>query len=243
MTKLIYCLRRLPHLSLQEFQAHWLEYHSQFGKRAKTVRRYVQYHTLADDPIREAMAQAGVSKVETYDGIAIAWVDSLEALQAEMKGNPAVAAALEDEKHFIDHSRSVACITEEKVVVEPEAPGNVLLIECLRRRPDIDRATFSKAWSHHAHIGRRAHQMGLLMGYIQNHSLIGDAARVPGLGSSEEPWDGIVTAYFDSIAKFKALVASPLASQESFEDEKTFIDHSRSVDLLTRRHVIKDLVR
>jgi hypothetical protein len=85
--------------------------------------------------------------------------------------------------------------------------------------------------------------MGLLMGYIQNHTLIGDAGRVPGLGSDQEPWDGVVTAYFDSVAKFKALVTSPLASQESFEDEKKFIDHSRSVDLLTRRHLIKDLVR
>ena len=243
MTKLIYCIRRRPHLSLEEFQAHWREHHSQFGKRVKTIRRYVQYHTLANDPIREAMAQAGVSKVETYDGIAIAWFDSMEALQEEMKHNSVVAEALEDEQHFIDHSRSVATITEEKVVVEPVAPGNVVLIECLRRRADMDRGAFSKAWSQHAHIGQKAHQMGLLMGYIQNHALPGDAARVPGLGSNEEPWDGIVTAYFDSIAKFKALVASPLAAQESFEDEKKFIDHSRSVDLLTRRHVVKDLVR
>lgn len=243
MTKLIYCIRRLPHLSLEEFQAHWREHHSQFGKRVKSIRRYVQYHTLANDPIREAMAQAGVSNVETYDGVSIAWFDSMDALREEMKSNPMIAAAVEDEKHFIDHARSTATITEEKVVVEPVPPGNVVLIECLRRRPDIDRATFSERWSHHAHIGRRAHEMGLLMGYIQNHALMEDAARVPGLANDDEPWDGIVTAFFDSIAKFKALVASPLAAKESFEDEKNFIDHSRSVDFLTRRHVIKDLIR
>ena len=243
MTKLIYCLRRRPHLSLDEFQAHWREHHAQFGPRVKSIRRYVQYHTLANDPIREAMAQAGASSVDTYDGISIAWFDSMDALRLEMQSNPVVAAALEDEKHFIDHSRSTACITDEKVVVEPVAPGNIVLIECLRRRKDIDRARFSELWSHHAHIGQRAHDMGLLMGYIQNHALIGDAARVSGLGNDEEPWDGIVTAYFDSVAKFKALVASPLASQESYEDEKKFIDHSRSVDLLTRRYVVKDLVR
>jgi EthD domain len=242
MLKMIYCLRRVKSLSLEEFQGHWLEFHSQFGKRLKSLRRYVQYHALANDPIREAMAQAGASHVETYDGLAIGWFDSREAMQSEMD-NATVAAALADEKYFIDHTRSVALIADERVVVEPEAPGNVVLVECLRRRSDIDRKRFSELWSHHAHIGRRAHEAGLLMGYIQNHALLGDDARVKGLASEDEPWDGVVTAYFDSIAKFKALVASPLASKESYEDEKKFIDHSQSVDFLARRHVIKDLIR
>jgi hypothetical protein len=244
MVKLIYCLRRLPHLSLEEFQQHWLEHHSQFGKRVKSLRRYVQYHALANDPIREALKQAGASGVETYDGLAIAWFDSLAAMQDEMGKDPAVAAALADEKYFIDHSRSTALLVDEKVIVEPVGPGNVVLVECLRRRSDIDRKLFSERWLHHAHIGRRAHgELGLLMGYIQNHTFIGDAARVAGLGNDDEPWDGVVTAYFDSIATFKALAAHPLASQESYTDEKSFIDHGRSVDFMARRHVIKDLIR
>ena len=228
---------------MPEFQAHWLEHHSQFGPRVKAIRRYVQYHVLLEDPIREAMAQAGVSKVEPFDGVAIAWFDDLESLQKGLSAEPNIQAALEDEKYFIDHSRTTACIAEEQVIVEPVGKGNYVLLECLKRRPDMDRKRFSELWSHHAHIGRRAHEMGLLMGYIQNHTLLGDAGKASGLGDGSEPFDGVVTAYFDSIAKFKALVASPLASQESFEDEKKFIDHSQSVDMLSRRHVIKDLVR
>jgi len=244
MIKVIYCLRRKPSLSLEEFQQHWLEHHSQLVKRVKTLRRYVQLHTLANDPIREAMAQAGASGLETFDGIAIVWFDSLEAMQAGLANDPAVAAALEDEKFFIDQSRSTACIADERIVVEPVPPGNVVLVECLRKRSDIDRKTFSERWTHHQHIGKRAHsELGLLMGYIQNHTLIGDAARVPGLGNADEPFDGIVTAFFHSIATFKALVAHPLASKESYNDEKTFIDHSQSVDLMARRHLIKDLIR
>jgi hypothetical protein len=243
MIKLIYCVRRLPHLSMAEFQQHWLEHHSQFGPRVRAIRRYVQYHVLLDDPIREAMAQAGVSKVEPFDGIAIAWFDDLESLHKGLSDDPHVQAALEDEKHFIDQTRTSACIAEEHVVVEPVAPGNYVLLEVLRRRSDIDRKRFSELWSHHAHIGRKAHAMGLLMGYIQNHTLLGDAGKVSGLGDESEPFDGVVTAYFDSVAKFKALVQSPLASQESYEDEKKFIDHSQSVDMLSRRHVIKDLIR
>ena len=126
--------------------------------------------------------------------------------------------------------------------MEPVAPGNYVLLECLKRRPDIDRKRFSELWSHHAHIGRKAHAMGLLMGYIRTTAPRG-RRQSRGLGDGAEPFDGVVTAYFDSVAKFKALVMSPLASQESYEDEKKFIDHTQSVDMLSRRHVIKELVR
>jgi len=243
MIKLVYCLRRVKTLSLREFQEHWLEAHARFGRRLPGLRRYVQYHVLENDPIREAMAQAGVSTVEPFDGIAMAWWDSLESMRELLDGNPLVAEALADEKLFIDHSRSVACVTEEHVVVEPQSHTPIVLIECLQRRSDISREKFREHWRNHEHIGRRAHEMGLLMGYIQNDTLLGDAGRVAGLGSGQEPFDGIVAAYFHSVTAFKALVASPLASQESYEDEKKFIDHSRSVDMLARRHVIRDVVR
>jgi len=244
MIKLMYCLRRKPGLSLQEFQQHWREHHAPLVARVRSVRRYVQLHTLADDPIREAMAQAGASGIDTFDGVALLWFDSREAMQQGMSQDPAVAAALDDEKFFVDADRSTACVVDERVVVEPIPPGNVVLVECLRRRSDMDRRSFSDHWTHHQHIGRRAHaELGLLMGYIQNHALPGDEARLPGLGNTDEPFDGIVTAFFHSVATFKALVAHPLAYEESYNDEKAFIDHSRSVDLLTRRHLVKDLIR
>jgi hypothetical protein len=189
------------------------------------------------------MAQAGEGQIEPYDGFSISWWESREEMEKALAEEPSIAEALEDEKLFIDHSRSLACVTEEHVIVEPQGDVPYVLIECLRRRSGIDRAAFSRMWLEHSRIGRRAHAMGLLMGYIQNHTCIGDAGRLRGLGSDEEPWDGVVTAYFDSVAKFKALVASPLAAKESFEDERTFIDHSRTVYALTRRDVIKDLVR
>ncbi len=243
MIALVYCLRRLPGLSLQEFQDHWLEHHSQFGRRNRAVRRYVQYHTLANDPIREAMAQAAVTRDEPYDGVAIAWFDDAAALQAAMQTSE-VADALADEKAFIDAARSTACLTQQQVIVPPQGEVPYVLIECLQRRSDIDRATFQKRWLDHAHIGRKAHAMGLLMGYIQNHTLLEqDAKGIESLGTKGPTWDGVVTAYFESVVTFKQLVKSPLASQESFEDEKQFIDHSRSIDILTRRHVIKDLIR
>jgi hypothetical protein len=157
-----------------------------------------------------------------------------------------VAEALADEKHFIDHARSAVVFADEYVHIEPSEPSPIVLVECLARPGEIDRATFSERWLHHAAIGRRAHESGYLDGYIQNHALPEDDARVRaigGLGTSEEVWDGVVTAYFHSVAIAKELFQSPLASEESYEDEKSFIDHTKGVYMLTRRHVIKDLVR
>lgn len=68
-------------------------------------------------------------------------------------------------------------------------------------------------------------------------------AALDDLGSSDESWDGVVTAYFHSTAVAKELFADPLASETSFEDERAFIDHSQGLYLMARRHVIKDLVR
>ncbi len=247
MIKLIYCLRRLQRLSLEEFQAHWLEQHAQFGRRSPLIRRYVQYHTLADDPVREAMVQAGASRLDAYDGVSVAWWDDLDAMRRDMTTSPHVAAALEDEMFFIDHSRSVAFLTREQVIVEPEGNSPYVLFECLRRLEGIDRAEFQRRWLDHARFGRQAHAARLLMGYVQNHTLLEEAtANLEGLealGTNPDAWDGATTAYFESVAKFKALVAAPLAAVEAYDDERTFIDHGRSVNMLTRRHVIKDRIR
>jgi hypothetical protein len=128
-------------------------------------------------------------------------------------------------------------------VVEPAQHTPDVLFECLRRLNGVSRKDYMDHWEHHQRIGRRANQMNLLMGDIQNTTLLeGDRqGLVAGLGP--ESWDGITTAYFDSVAKMKALMATHLASVESFEDEKTFIDHSRSVFLVTRAHVVRDMVR
>ena len=246
LIKLLYCLHRRPELTLQEFQDHWLERHSDFGRANPQVLRYVQYHTLADDPVHRALAQAGEGHepAASYDGMAVAWFENSQTLQESMRSDN-VAAALEDEKRFIDHSRSTAVLCDEHVIVEPEAPAPIVLVECLARRSEIDRKFFSERWLKHAHIGREANSRGMLQGYIQNHALAEGDARVSELeelGTGGE-WDGIVTAYFHSVAVAKQLFADPLASEESFADEREFIDHTKGLYMLTRRHLIKDVVR
>ncbi|MFB3814192.1 MAG: EthD domain-containing protein [Terriglobales bacterium] len=238
MIKLVYCLRRLPQLSLEEFQSHWLEHHSHFGFLVKSIRRYVQYHAPHDDPSR---AEAARKQLEPYDGVAIAWFDDVAGMQAALKSAES-AAAVEDERLFIDHSRSSVCLTREEVLVAPQGKVPYVFFRCYRRRSDIDRRTFSERWLQQKEKVVRAHEAGLLMGYIQNHTVLENDQLGTGSLGQDGPWDGVLTAYFDSIIKFKVFLCSTLA-QEMFAQERAFTDHSRSIDILTRRYVIKDLIR
>ena len=122
MIKLIYCLRRRPELSQEEFQRYWRENHAPLVKKhAETlrVRRYVQLHTR-DHPAGEAL-RARRPGPEPYDGVAELWFDSADDMMAggtTPEGRQAGRELLEDEKRFIDISQSPIWIAAENPVVE-----------------------------------------------------------------------------------------------------------------------------
>ncbi len=121
MVKLVFCARRLPHLSREEFQRYWRGTHGPLVRKhaaALRIRRYVQVHTL-DDPIQDAL-RASRGGPEAYDGVAELWFDGLADLQAARSGPEWLEAAqelLEDERRFIDLARSPLWIGEEHVVI------------------------------------------------------------------------------------------------------------------------------
>lgn len=123
MIKLVYCLRRLPRLSREEFRRYWWEVHGPLVRdhaAALAIRRYVQVHTL-DGPVNEGL-QASRGSSEPYDGVAELWWESTEELAAAARspaGQRAVQALLEDERRFIDLGRSALWVGEERVVVGP----------------------------------------------------------------------------------------------------------------------------
>ncbi|MBI3951792.1 MAG: EthD domain-containing protein [Acidobacteria bacterium] len=244
MIRLFYPMRRLPHLSLEEFQDHWYDVHAELNRPFRLIRRYIQYHTLANDPTRDVLEKAQLSALEPYDGVPSAYYDNLDDMRLEhdVERTWYTGPAVQDHYYFIDDNRSIACVAHEHVVIEPEGTVPYVLFGCLRRRAEFDPATFQQTWLDHTRFLCQAYELGLLKGYIQNHTLLGEDGGLEGLGSTEEPWDGLETVYFESVAKFKAFAASDVA-QNWFEDEKSFIDHSQSVYMLTRRRVIKQIVR
>jgi uncharacterized protein (TIGR02118 family) len=122
MIKLVYCLRRLPHLSREEFQRYWRETHGPLVRgnaEVLRIQRYVQVHTL-DTPLNDVI---GTSRgaAEAYDGVAELWFEREEDLTeatATPEGRAAALDLLEDERRFIDLARSSLWIAQEFPFVE-----------------------------------------------------------------------------------------------------------------------------
>ena len=123
MIKLVYCLRRRPELSRDEFQRYWRQTHGPLVREragALGIKRYVQLHTL-DSPLNEALRASRGSAGEPFDGVAELWWDSAESLAAATateEGRRAAQELLADEGRFIDVERSVIFVAEEHPVLE-----------------------------------------------------------------------------------------------------------------------------
>jgi uncharacterized protein (TIGR02118 family) len=120
MIKLTYCLTRLPHLSREAFQDYWFNTHGPLvASVAETlqIRRYVQLHSLPAEA--SAALRASRDTPPEYDGVAQLWYDSLERLLANRSAASSEAAALllEDERRFIDFSKSPLWWGEERVIL------------------------------------------------------------------------------------------------------------------------------
>ena len=124
MIKLVFCCRRKPGMTVEQFQQRWLDVHGPLVRKLRAelpmMKRYVQSHTLAG-PVGDAV-QAGLrtsrGTMAPYDGITEVWFDSLEAMGGG--GGEAARAAgqrlLEDESEFIDFAHSSVFVTEAKEI-------------------------------------------------------------------------------------------------------------------------------
>ncbi len=120
MIKLTFCLVRLPHLTREAFQDYWLNTHGPLVRSvAPTLKiaRYAQLHSSAPEASADIRASRGGP--EQYDGVAELWWASQDDLAASAteEGRVAGRLLLEDERKFIDLSRSPLWWGEEKTLV------------------------------------------------------------------------------------------------------------------------------
>ena len=120
MLKLTFCLRRLPKLSLAEFQDYWLNKHGPLVRSlqpALGMVRYAQLHRLPGD-LADGMRRVRGAPAP-YDGVAELWWDSEDTWRAASR-NPAAREAgrvlLEDEAKFIDLAHSPLWLNHEHVI-------------------------------------------------------------------------------------------------------------------------------
>jgi len=118
MIKLIMCLTRRQDITREEFKEYWENKHGPFFMSNADVmgaKKYVQSQTI-NSQLNEGM-RASRNMLPEYDGVAEVWFESEEALMEGMsspEGQKLGALLLEDEKNFIDHTKSSAFIVEER---------------------------------------------------------------------------------------------------------------------------------
>ena len=121
MIKIVFCLRRQPALSQEEFRRYWLEQHAPLVRQhAKVLRiaRYTQSYVLTDPRIASAVNARGC-QLEPFDGVAeLYWnsIDDVVAAGNTPEGREAGRELLADEQRFIDLARSTLFYAHEDVI-------------------------------------------------------------------------------------------------------------------------------
>lgn len=123
MLKCVYCVRRLPSLSEEEFYDYWLNQHGPLVKKHAALlgmRRYVQSHTI-QNPQLNAAAQQPRGINDMYDGITEVWWDSVEALMGSLQTEEAQEAnriLSADEATFVDCENSAIFFSIEHTIFD-----------------------------------------------------------------------------------------------------------------------------
>jgi len=107
--KTIDLVNRKAGMAVEEFQKYWRETHGPLCQAATAMRRYVQNHT------RRAIYDSG--RTPPFDGAAMAWFDSMDALRAAAS-TPEFVRLRADVENFIDRARSPSLLTAEHVFLD-----------------------------------------------------------------------------------------------------------------------------
>ena len=121
MIKLVFCLKRLSGLSVEDFHSYWRNVHAPIvvrNKRVLRIRRYIQFHTSFDG-LTERLRGFRQSP-EPYDGVAEIWYESRDALISLGRDPEARAASRElreDEARFVNLAASPIWVGEEIPII------------------------------------------------------------------------------------------------------------------------------
>lgn len=254
MVKLIYCLRRLPALSREEFQRYWRENHGPLVRSFKDVmhlRRYVQCHTFDFEWLDSSRRSTG--RPEPFDGVAELWWDSLENFSPSIPDEERMKVNLtlyQDECKFIDIQKSPLWLTEETPFITdiPESGENakpdsrVKFIYVLRKLEQQPADQFHKYWrDNHGPLVKSFNPVMKVRRYVQSHTVYDEINKYMRFERNRiDYYDGVAELWWDSVKTY--VPESPdsphaQANRALFEDELKFIDHSQSPMFLTKEYV------
>jgi uncharacterized protein (TIGR02118 family) len=123
MLKLIYCVKRRPELTREEFDRHWIEHHAPLVRAQREllgIRRYIQTVPLANPEAQRGLQASRGTEAVDFDGCAEVWYDDWETHLAARKtpeGVRALQLLIEDERRFIDLGRSQLWYGTERSII------------------------------------------------------------------------------------------------------------------------------
>ena len=192
MIKLVFMLRRAPHLSREEFQRYWRENHASLvAARADAlgIRRYVQRHTVSE-PMFEKMGEPR-GGVADYDGIAELWWERPGRMTPEQvaAAREANRVLLEDEGRFIDLANSPVFFVDDNEVIPYRPTGDFEAFKAAKLAQGFDEVLV-RNWDPGFENAPHAHpfdtdaivaygEYWLTIGEDVRHLKAGDAFQVP----------------------------------------------------------------
>jgi len=132
--KLIFCLRRKPDLTREEFQTYWQGVHGLLGLKlaaALGFTKYVQSHTLST-PLNVSLTRSR-NGPEPFDGVVELWFEDLEAVERTFtspEGRAAARQLVDDEANFVDVESSPIFVVREVQLYPtavPQITNSILL--------------------------------------------------------------------------------------------------------------------
>jgi EthD domain len=254
MIRLTYLLRRRPGLSLEAFQQYWREEHGPLvasHARHLNIQRYIQVHTI-DNPDNEMPPDARGPMAKPYDGVAELWFTDREAIirnGTSPLGLSAGADLLADEERFIDLKHSPGWFGYEIPQINPTpedivATENSPLVKFYYvfhhlRRQTLDEAQFYWRVHHGPHVRRLGPAIGAQR-YLQVHRLEDELNTVfaQTRGTEVPPYSGHAELWFDRrVIGGNNFPEGNAARQALIDDEKNFIDFSRSSMWLAKESI------
>jgi uncharacterized protein (TIGR02118 family) len=224
--KQIYLTRRQHSLSAEAWLPRWRQ-HGKFVRNLPLwdqIRHYDQCTVL---PSEDAGAAAMFGLAEGYDGVAMVWFRSLEAVEAALS-DPSVGSVFEDEKEVFDDPIADTSLFTREIVFRDTGATQIKLVGFLRRKPGLTRAEFQEHWEHrHGPLFLGVPSMDEhVTKYVQNHVI------EPYTGVMGDTYDGVVEIGFADAAAIEHAFGERYLEVVR-PDEERFVDLSNMIVVAT----------
>lgn len=214
------------------------------GQRARSLlpkgSRHRRSFRLADDPVLKVPHGAAVTGGPRFDAMFEVASDALDLAQL----TSAVEGLASRLEQWVDPGASAVIAGQEHVIVPGDGP--LMLVYALRPLPSLSSAQFHDYWlNRHAGTAKEAVMREAapepavtgpqLRGYRQFHAdPVATRAAAKAAGVAIDDFEGAAEGYYSDVDEFLQIMLKPEVVSEALEDEKRFIDVTRSVIIVTR---------